>query len=390
MNDNWSEIIEILRPIIETSYTKSELKKAVETCLRMIGWKTSNKSMLSDYQTESGKIIDLVLGEKLSDGDFFPVLPIAILQEDAHSKSVIFENMDVLSSKIGLSISNNIEIYYKHDNDIPSCVCKIAYNVGDENGSNLLECLDARNFKEEKFEKFVEELYKNINPEDRLNEIVSLLISDKSYIKRIIEGYLISKGFDAATVRKRIEDFPVLMCDKNALPYEEPKIIVSESLPKYVSTTQHDTTRFSIDGINYLSKRNFVLAVVKRYVSEHEFADYDELEKVFPSKIISKTRGVIRPLNTVKEWMKTQPDLQKRYCMKPNEIIRLKNGMDIVVHNQWGANTFPSFLSIAQRLYNVTSNKPYNDLESKEELTVNEGIGISISEQSLETFSKKK
>ena len=89
MNDNWSEIIEILRPIIETSFTKSGLKNAVENCLRMIGWKTSNKSMISNFQTDSGKIIDLVLGEKLSDDDYFPVLPVSIFQEDTYSVSII-------------------------------------------------------------------------------------------------------------------------------------------------------------------------------------------------------------------------------------------------------------------------------------------------------------
>lgn len=390
MNDNWSEIIEILRPIIETSFTKSSLKTAVENCLRMIGWKTSNKSMISNYQTDSGKIIDLVLGEKLSDDEYFPVLPVSISQEDTVAKNVIFENMELLGSKIGLSFGKNIEIYYKHDKDIPNCVCKIAYNVGEVNGSRLLDCLDASLFKEADFTKFAEELYQNINPEDKLNDLISLLKSDKSYLKQIVEDYLKEKGFEVDLVQNKLENILVVMCDKGSEPQEKTKNIVSENLPKYTTTAQHDTTKFSIDGVNYLSKRNFVLEVVKKYVHDHEWADYNELEKVFPSDITSKVRGIVRPLSTVEEWIKTQPDLQKRYCMKPGEVIRLKNGMDVVVYNQWGSMNFPLFLNIAKSLYTVTSNKPYNGIEPVKEEETKKGVGISISEKSLETFSKKK
>lgn len=127
---------------------------------------------------------------------------------------------------------------------------------------------------------------------------------------------------------------------------------------------------------------------MKQYVDEHENIDIDELEKVFPSEIASKVRGVVRPLYLVKQWIEKQPDLVNRYCLKPDEIITLSNGMEVVVYNQWGAKSFPAFLNKVKTLYRVYSSQPYGNIDSIQ-ANGRSGIGISISEKSLENFSKK-
>ena len=39
MNENWFEIVEILRNALDSNYCKSELAFAVENCFRILGWR---------------------------------------------------------------------------------------------------------------------------------------------------------------------------------------------------------------------------------------------------------------------------------------------------------------------------------------------------------------
>ena len=67
--------------------------------------------------------------------------------------------------------------------------------------------------------------------------------------------------------------------------------------------------------------------------------------------------------------------------------------MQIVVHNQWG-DSFPNFLAIANQLYDVTSNQPYDGVEIKtdkvSESEPEEKFGIKISADSFSKFKSKK
>ncbi len=389
MNDNWSEIIEILKPIVDGCFSKEELKRAVENCLRMIGWKTSNRSMLSNYSTQSGAVIDLVLGEKQDGDDIHPVLPVTVFQYDSYSKRKIYENMNTLGSKIGLCFSDKIEVYYRNSLNTPTCVSVIEYDINDVKGSKLLDYLSANVFTEAGFTKYAEELYGNISTADRLKERISLIFSDKEFLKNIIQNYLIEDGFEASVVNKELEKYSVSFFEKYAEQKNELGLVNEPILQdSSFSTQKHDTTKFSIDGKNYFNKRTFVYQVVKQYVDEHENIDIDELEKVFPSEIASKVRGVVRPLSLVKQWIEKQPDLVNRYCLKPDEIITLSNGMEVVVYNQWGAKSFPAFLNKVKTLYRVYSSQPYGNIDSIQ-ANGRSGIGISISEKSLENFSQK-
>ena len=122
--------------------------------------------------------------------------------------------------------------------------------------------------------------------------------------------------------------------------------------------------------------------LIKQYVVDNPDITIEDLERIFPSEIISKNRGVVRPLETVREWIKENPDVETRYCMKEDEIISLKNGMKVVVHNQWGTKHFPAFLQIAKTIYNIRSNQPY-------EFELPQQSRITISSKSFNTFNKK-
>lgn len=116
-----------------------------------------------------------------------------------------------------------------------------------------------------------------------------------------------------------------------------------------------DRTKYSFEGREFLSKRRFVLEVVKHYVSCHPQISYESLIRVFPATLHSnKSNGVIKRYNDVAKQVVLNPDVRNRFFMKDDEVITLSNGMKVVVHNQWG-DDFDKFLKVAESLYTVKS-----------------------------------
>ena len=116
-----------------------------------------------------------------------------------------------------------------------------------------------------------------------------------------------------------------------------------------------DRTKYSFEGGELLSKRRFVLEVIKYYVRCHPQITYESLIRVFPATLHSnKLNGVVKRYNDVAKQVALNPDVRNRFFMKDNEVITLSNGMKVVVHNQWG-DDFGKFLKVAESLYTVKS-----------------------------------
>ena len=49
MNENWFEIVEILRNTLDSNYSKAEFVSAVENCFRVLGWRKTNGSLIKNY-----------------------------------------------------------------------------------------------------------------------------------------------------------------------------------------------------------------------------------------------------------------------------------------------------------------------------------------------------
>jgi hypothetical protein len=116
-----------------------------------------------------------------------------------------------------------------------------------------------------------------------------------------------------------------------------------------------DRTKYSFEGGQLLSKRRFVLEVVKYYVRCHPQISYESLIRVFPATLNSnKSNGVVKRYNDVAKQVALNPDVRNRFFMKADEVITLSNGMQVVVHNQWG-DDFDNFLKVAESQYTVKS-----------------------------------
>ena len=119
-----------------------------------------------------------------------------------------------------------------------------------------------------------------------------------------------------------------------------------------------DYTKYTIEGLaENLNKRQLVFNVIKDYIEKNN-PTLETLLNVFPDEL-QGSKGVIKKEKDV--------DDTKRFNMK--EPLKIKNGIHIVVSNQWGGDNIPIFIEAAERLgYEITSvNIETNDNNTNQE-----------------------
>ena len=116
-----------------------------------------------------------------------------------------------------------------------------------------------------------------------------------------------------------------------------------------------DYTKYTVKGIGEnLNKRQLVFEIVKDYI-EKKKPSFDKLNSVFKNEI-QGSKGFIRKAAKVED--------PKRFNMK--EPLSIKNGMHVVVSNQWGDN-ISNLIAVAEDLgYSISS-----DGEAEEETPLN-------------------
>ena len=113
-------------------------------------------------------------------------------------------------------------------------------------------------------------------------------------------------------------------------------------------------TKYSVAGLGEnLNKRKLVFEIVKDYAAKNN-PSFEELQKVFPDEI-QGSLGFIRKHSEVKD--------AKRFNL--DEPLTIKNGINVVVSNQWGEN-IANFLAVAENLgYKVSSQIQEEETENE-------------------------
>ena len=107
-----------------------------------------------------------------------------------------------------------------------------------------------------------------------------------------------------------------------------------------------DYTKYNVEDLGEnLNKRQLVFTIVKDRVEKNN-PSFEELQQAFPDEV-QGSKGFIRKESEVKD--------PKRFNMR--EPISIKNGVQIVVSNQWGVKNVGGFILLAQNLdYEISSN----------------------------------
>lgn len=118
-----------------------------------------------------------------------------------------------------------------------------------------------------------------------------------------------------------------------------------------------DYTKYSVEGLgDNLNKRQLVYSIVKDYIEKHN-PSFESLLSIFPDEL-QGSKGLIRK--------ETEVDDTKRFNMK--EPLKIKNGMHIVVSNQWGGDNIPNFIGAVKELdYKISFEESYSDDSDSED-----------------------
>ncbi len=137
MYDNWSEIIEIMKPVLGFNRSRTEIKMALGSCLRTLGWRTSTGSMKSDYKEGSGETIDIVLGNKKEDGVFHAALPILICSDESVNDIVdkTTKVMNGINANIAIVVGKSFDLFFSNtDANKAVQVGQICFDLDNEEG----------------------------------------------------------------------------------------------------------------------------------------------------------------------------------------------------------------------------------------------------------------
>ena len=121
-----------------------------------------------------------------------------------------------------------------------------------------------------------------------------------------------------------------------------------------------DYTKYTIEGLaENLNKRQLVFNVIKDYIEKNN-PTLEALLNVFPDEL-QGSKGVIKKEKDV--------DDTKRFNMK--EPLKIKNGMHVVVSNQWGGDNIPSFIEAAEKLgYGISFEEKFSDDTDSEDKVI--------------------
>ena len=121
-----------------------------------------------------------------------------------------------------------------------------------------------------------------------------------------------------------------------------------------------DYTKYTLEGLGEnLNKRKLVFTIIKDWAEKNK-PSLEEIQTAFPDEV-QGGKGFIVKESEVKD--------AKRFNMK--EPLSIKNGLHVVISNQWGDN-ISNFIAAAEKLgYEISS-------KVKEEETVVETPGPGI------------
>lgn len=105
-----------------------------------------------------------------------------------------------------------------------------------------------------------------------------------------------------------------------------------------------DTTKYILDGRRY-GKNRLVLAVVKKYMEQHQSTSAAQLMLAF-DKSLQGSLGVVR---TLEEAVENCSDYKTRFFVRPEEIIHTSTE-DCTVCTQWGIANIGNIVARAKEL----------------------------------------
>lgn len=362
MNENWLEIVDTLQHYLTDNALELKYQSEVETCLKLLGWRKSNKTMQSQVVINIGHKNsirpDIVLYKNGKS-----VMPIEIKRPcnkcSEKQEGQLMSYMRQLKLNVGLYIGENLQLFYDNpeDFDNPISVFRAEIKANDVNGMVLCDLLSYDKFDIKRIEDHCKECYNQLiarnNLHKRFSEFFSINNSNKNVLS-LIKDKFVKEGFDSAALDEELKSLEIIVGWKQSGANN-----ISSAHVNMLSAADLDSLQsynsFSFNGFDYYCKRRFVLELIKDFVRKNKSIGFKELLAKFPDNLHTNALGVVRTLDDVKQRIVSRSDLKNRYFFKMDDIIRLSDGTEVVVNNQWGkGKQFDQFMAVAKTLYKIT------------------------------------
>lgn len=335
MNDTWNEIYFELNTCIKKNVQEKEYENAVVNCMTLLGWKKYKGEIETQYAIQTGhekKYADIVI---IKDGIEQFVIeikrPTHTLQEEDEKQ--LFSYMRLLNHRVsfGLYIGDKIRIYYD-DTDtqkFPEPVFSMKITENNPDGVKFVDLFSKDKFNTQTLADFCKKQKDLIIEKRQIQEEVHKLLADKGGIfKELLKMKYIEEGHSegwAESVISQVYLSVLPVADKSV--QNSTSIKKADLFPKAIK--QHDKTRYGILGSGPMSKRKFVLEVVRNFVKNNPPMTYEEYSNIF-NKLRPDSQGVIRPLETL------SGKRLIRYFSEDEYHLKSSDGITFVVCNQWG------------------------------------------------------
>lgn len=273
----------------------------------------------------------------------------------------------------GLYIGDRIALFYDDSTNEPTEVWSLNIDSEADEGWRFVDFFARGSFNEERLEIFCKERMNEIHTSMGLRDITGKLAEDggDAILKEMVEHYLVGmKRYDNGLVTKLLNRYKFIAQPlgqkkdeddnadmENEIGQQSHYVLVKQSRSKNGSNGR-DNTKYSIDGgTNYFGKNRIVREIIIRYLELHPKLTFRQLEQIFPDEM-QGSYGVVRSLDELHEMEHDRKDLETRYLMKEEELLKTADGVRFAVCNQWGAYNIPNIFRVMEKWgWNVIKDK---------------------------------
>jgi len=274
--------------------------------------------------------------------------------------------------QFGLYIGDRIALFYDDYSNEPTEVWGLNIDSEADEGWRFVDFFARGSFNEERLDIFCKERMNEIHTSMGLRDITVKLAEGggDAILKEMVEHYLVgTKRYDNGLVTKLLNRYKFIaqLLERkeevddtdieNEIGQQSHYVLVKQPRSKSGSNGR-DNTKYSIDGgINYFGKNRIVREIIIRYLESHPKLTYRQLEQIFPDEM-QGSYGVVRSLDELHEMEHDRKDLETRYLMKEEELLKTADGVQFAVCNQWGAYNIPNIFRLMEKWgWNVIKDK---------------------------------
>ena len=274
--------------------------------------------------------------------------------------------------QFGLYIGDRIALFYDDYSNEPTEVWGLNIDSEADEGWRFVDFFARGSFNEERLDIFCKERMNEIHTSMGLRDITGKLAEGggDAILKEMVEHYLVgTKRYDNGLVTKLLNRYKFIaqLLERkeevddtdieNEIGQQSHYVLVKQPRSKSGSNGR-DNTKYSIDGgINYFGKNRIVREIIIRYLESHPKLTYRQLEQIFPDEM-QGSYGIVRSLDELHEMEHDRKDLETRYLMKEEELLKTADGVRFAVCNQWGAYNIPNIFRVMEKWgWNVIKDK---------------------------------